>query len=238
MNGKFSGLQLMGVALACAFFTIAKAADHQAIEQLSQGAKSFLAEKIGPMRSNHQLKIRVGKIDSRLRLHKCGQAIDYFIPAGRQAINTSTLGARCEFPKPWSLYLPVTISIYTPVLVAAHPIGRGVPLQQDDVKLVDYDLKRLPNGYYQDVAPIVGKITTAPIVAGKALTPKMVKNQQIIKRGNRVTIVATIKSVRVSMHGIALANGSLGETIKVKNIDSRKIIQAQISGPNEVKIQL
>jgi|TARA_B100001964_G_scaffold46824_1_gene52340 flagella basal body P-ring formation protein FlgA len=68
------------------------------------------------------------------------------------------------------------------------------------------------------------------------LKKSLLKIPEDISRGDRVTILAENKTIRITVPGIAGENGRKGKTIKVKNIDSKKIIYARVLDSATVKV--
>jgi flagella basal body P-ring formation protein FlgA len=60
----------------------------------------------------------------------------------------------------------------------------------------------------------------------------------MVARGQRVTMVALGRGIRVSAVGEALAAGRQGETIRIKNLDSNKVVTGRVSGPQTVQMEL
>lgn len=59
---------------------------------------------------------------------------------------------------------------------------------------------------------------------------------KLVNKGERISIVVNDSNLTVSMDVIAVGEGSLGETIKVRNLSSNKIIEAQITGKKKVNV--
>jgi len=60
----------------------------------------------------------------------------------------------------------------------------------------------------------------------------------LIHRGDPVTITAINSAIRVSIKGIAIENGKLGDRIRVKNLSSSQIIDAKIVAKQQVEIKI
>jgi flagella basal body P-ring formation protein FlgA len=60
----------------------------------------------------------------------------------------------------------------------------------------------------------------------------------LVRRGQKVVILAKIEGLRVKMQGIALQDGSQGMTIKVKNKSSRRIIEGTVIRPGTIMVNL
>lgn len=83
---------------------------------------------------------------------------------------------------------------------------------------------------------VTGKKVTRNIKAGQPLMESFLKIPDDISRGDRVMILAETKTLKVTSPGIAGESGKKGETIRVKNIDSKKIIYARVIDSTTVKV--
>ena len=82
------------------------------------------------------------------------------------------------------------------------------------------------------LVPPYGKIATRPLAAGtvvKANLVSVVKPVLVVKRGQNVVMRIRGVGFSVSAMGQALQDGRTGELIKVRNVDTRRIISARIA---------
>jgi len=181
-------------------------------------------------------EIHTGKLDSRLHLVQCELPLETFMPSGGRTLGNTTVGVRCTQPKPWTLYVPMTVSIYKQVVVAADTLPRGTILSARQLKLAKRNLAKLPQGYYIDPAKLVGMKLKRNITSGFPLTPTMVAAPKLIKRGQRVTLVSHTTAIRVVMPGKALENGAIGERIRVKNLSSKRVVEGVVNASGEIEV--
>jgi flagella basal body P-ring formation protein FlgA len=57
-------------------------------------------------------------------------------------------------------------------------------------------------------------------------------------KGDKVTIMAVSVGLSLKVSGIAQQDGNLGDTIRVQNASSKKIVSATVSSTREVSIQI
>ncbi len=55
-------------------------------------------------------------------------------------------------------------------------------------------------------------------------------------KGDIVTIVASTNNLEIKTQGQALEEGKVNDLIQVKNVKTKKVIQAVVTGPNTVKV--
>ena len=230
---------LISYSCVCAllYTPLASAASYQSHKSIYQTVKTFMRNHVASIHDQRP-EIKVGKLDSRLKLKKCSKKLQAFLPRGSRNTGKTTVGIKCSGKKSWSLHVPVTINLYGKVLVASRQLQKDSVLNTADLKLSRYNLANLSFGYYEDVQSAVGMKLKRRISAGAVLTPAMLKKPQKVARGQKVTIMAQSGSMLVRMKGKALASGAIGDRIKVMNIKSRKKLEGIITSNGEVKVDI
>jgi flagella basal body P-ring formation protein FlgA len=59
-----------------------------------------------------------------------------------------------------------------------------------------------------------------------------------VLKGTKVSLTVTSGSLRLSLIGLAMEDGWLGDTIRVKNIDSKQIVMANVTGAGQVEVSV
>ena len=73
-----------------------------------------------------------------------------------------------------------------------------------------------------------GKQAKKYIRAGSIVFPSMIEEIPVLKLGDKVNIVIEKGSIKVTAEGIARQKGAEGDIIRVVNLDSKKILKAEI----------
>jgi len=219
------------------FSSLSHAAAFQSHTSIYKTAERFISSKVLSKQDN-QATVTVGKLDSRLKLKKCSRKLLAFMAKGSRNIGKTTVGVKCQGTKPWSLHVPVTISIFADVLVAKRQLHKGDVLSASDLKLMKRDLATLPHGYIEEIAISTGMKIKRRVTAGTVITPSMLKKPRIISRGQKVTILAHLGRMQVRMEGKALAHGSAGERIQVMNLKSKKKLEGVVTNNGEVRVDI
>jgi len=182
--------------------------------------------------------VKAGHLDSRLRLAECDAPLEAFQPDGGQTLGNTTVGVRCAGSKTWTLYVPVKVSIHENVVVAARPLQKGKQLQQQDLKLVETDISGLRSGYYESLHDVIGKQLTRSVRIGAAITMPVVKDPRQVKRGQSINLIAEAGGLRVQMKGKALADGSSGERIQVRNLSTKRVVEGVVTSATTVMVNM
>lgn len=237
---KFPLIKIMALLLLLLSLSISQAASQlHDTEQLQQLVYDYIKQGLNKQKVQNY-DIHVSTVDSRLRLAHCPKEdISLFIPHNQLLTQSSTLGVQCnKQPSDWKIYIPIKIKILAKVVTTRHSLPKGYRINKTDLRLMNMNIKKLRYGYFNDEKMIIGMITKRNLRPGQIISPKYLMFPQLVKRGDSVTINAINQAIKVSMKGIAIENGKLGDTIRVKNLSSSKVIDAKVvtSGQVEIKI--
>lgn len=215
------------------------AQQEQSLTVIKERIESYLLNQLA---NNQEGKISINsdKIDPRLHLKHCqDENLEVFNPYQSTLSGSTTLGIRClEKDNHWSLYVPTRISIQKPVIAAKQAIVKGAVIRAEDVQLLEMDISQLKQGYYTEPQQVVGMVAKQTINEGNCLLPATLENATLVRKGQQVNILAINDAIKVSMPGIALGSGAVNDLIKVKNLSSDRIVEARVSGQNEVHVAL
>ncbi|MEM9684222.1 MAG: flagellar basal body P-ring formation chaperone FlgA [Pseudomonadota bacterium] len=84
--------------------------------------------------------------------------------------------------------------------------------------------------------PIVGKSARRPLQEGKPLTHSDVREPQMVRRGGMVIMTYQSANMTVTAHGTSRENGTTGDTVRIRNNNSGKIVEAVVTGPDSVAV--
>lgn len=209
----------------------------QSIDSIRKAARQFITEHTKTV-YQQPAEINIGKLDSRLRLRQCNLPLDVYLPTGSRDLGRFTLGVRCSGQKPWSLHVPVTVTIYQKVIVTARSLPRGKILTGNDLKFAKHDKSKLPAGYMDELTEGVGMELKRQLSNGAPLTTSMIRKPKIIKRGQRVSIIARAGGMEVRMAGKAMAHGAVGDRIRVLNLKSKKKIEGTVTPSGDIRVDI
>ncbi len=212
-------------------------AGYQSRDSIRAAAQKFIINKI---QTTHQSKpeVEVGKLDPRLRLTVCSEPLQAFLPPGGQSIGNTTVGVRCTGVKPWTIYVPIKVSIFRQVVMTTRPLSRGDMVTEADLRLTTQNLATLRPGYLTEVTQAIGKQLRRPTSVGTTLTNNMLVVPRMVRRGEHVTLVGQTAKVQVRVSAKALMDGASGDRIRVQNISSKQIVEGIVVSPGVVRVNL
>lgn len=195
---------------------------------------------LNELASYHEGKVHVSadKIDSRLTLKACAEdKLVVFNPYQSPILETNTMGIKCqEQDNHWSLYVPIRVTILKTVYIARRALMKGEHISGHDMYQAEIDVHKLKNGYFEDIDELVGRVCKQNIAINSPFNPHNIELPKVVRKGEKVAIVTNNNNLTVSMDGIAINEGAMGETIKVKNLVSKRIIEAQVAGKKRVTV--
>ena len=127
------------------------------------------------------------------------------------------------------------IDLTVEALVVARSLAKGHILDETDLSLtmVPYSQAK---GALTDIASAVGSTLKTNLTAGDPVKDRNLAKSIMVKRGAVVTIIAQQGALRITASGQAKQDGSLGDTIAIMNLTSKKTVTGRVIGPDQVEI--
>ncbi len=212
-------------------------ANPQAPEPLREAAREFLQQQL-PAIIAEDAELSIGRLDPRLRLTSCQHTPAAFLPPGARLRGKLTVGLRCEAPKPWTIYIQASIRVFSDVIAAAHPLRRGTQITAADLITVRQETTNILQGYFTKSKNVVGKLLDRGMNAGQLFSPRHLSPPLLVRRGDKVTILASLDGLKVRVSGTALKDAARGQKLSVRNTRSKRIVQAIAVEPGIVQVRM
>jgi len=182
--------------------------------------------------------VQVNNIDYRLKLKKCPSKLVIKTSHDELKAGRNTLNVSCVSNTPWRIFLTSYIRVFKQAYVANKTLIKGAIVKRTDVVLKKIDITSVHKRYLGNKGQIIDRAVKRTITSGSLFTINNLTHQTLIKRGDRVTIQASKNGFEISMDGIALANGSEGQRINVKNIRTKRVIQGIVDNKSIVRVRI
>ena len=189
-------------------------------------------------------QVQLQPLDARVQIQPCAGPLAMDLPFA----SPESVRVRCAQPA-WQLYVRVKLLAQPlknaasdgteprrPVLVLLSSLTRGMSIQPQDVRLQPMVLPAGTGPYLDDPEEAMYSELVRDLPAGTALRKTDLKPIVLIKRGQIVQLsVGKSLGFTVSAKVEALQDGRAGEHIRLKNVESGRMLSGVVKGPNLVE---
>lgn len=232
---KITATTLVLVSIG-AWLSVVRAAEFQSLPSIHMQAEAFIERY--PYQSPYSPGFEVNRIDSRLRLKACPDSLKIEFSHLNKIQGNTALNISCTGATTWKLLLPVRIDIYDDVLVARTPLHKGQIIDESQVDFQKKNISRLNNGYYSLGDELSSLEVRRNLKRGAILTPNNLRPRLMVKSGQQVTLILEHKGLKIKSTGLALGSARQGEVVKVRNNQSRRVVEGIVSGLAQVRINI
>jgi flagellar basal body P-ring formation protein FlgA len=204
---------------------------------LAQRAQALAAEAAARAAPGLRVQVQVGRLDPRLKLASCNTVTPY-LPPGTRLWGSARIGLRCtDGPVRWNVFLPITVDVYGPGLVAAGALPAGATLGAADVQTREVQLSAAPAPALKVDEAVIGRTLARPLAAGEALRRGDLRARQWFAAGDTVRIVAGGAGWRIDGEGQALNAGVEGQIVRVRT-ESGRVVSGLAVAERQVEVAL
>lgn len=215
-----------------------------AVAPRAEEAPSPLAEQAralalgsAPALPGVRIEVEPGRLDPRLKLAPCAR-IEPYLPPGFKAWGTTRVGLRCtDGAVRWNVYLPITVKVFGPALVAVSALPAGSVLAEHDLQVAEVDLAAHAQPAITELDAAVGRPLALGLNPGDTLRQHQLRARQWFAAGETVKLVASGRGFAVHSEGLALAPGLEGRAVRVRT-DSGRVVTGMPAGERLVEIAL
>lgn len=218
------------VILIWLFTGAARAGQIQSLDTIRDAALAQARESVPA-----GAELDAGRLDSRLQLAACPGAL-----AARSASDSGSaisVEVRCD-ALGWKLFVPVSVRVQVPVLVANRALMRGESPSAADVRIEQRERGTLGPAWIGAVEQLRGRVLARPLAAGSLIVPAALVTAKVVQRGQSVTLIGRSGGFQVRARGKALADGAPGDRVRVENLSSRRIVEGEVLGDGSVAVAL
>ena len=210
-------------------------------EQLIGVTQGFLEFTVEDYLATNQIEgrhdIQVKQLDPRMRMNACDKDLTAALESPRP-VGRVTVRVRCEGSSPWTVFVPAQVQLFRNVVTVMRPLKRDAIVTEDDVAMRERDVSSVGLGFLSSMDQAVGQKVVRPMVIDQVVTPVALEQPRMIHKGDQVVIIARSGSLAVRMPGEAMSDGSFNEQIRVKNLNSSRVIKANVTGPGQVEVAM
>lgn len=121
--------------------------------------------------------------------------------------------------------------------VVQTPSDRGAPFDptQCDIRRIDAlrDREAVPATFVNSV----DWSYLRPVPAGKLLTWRDLARRALVRKGDVIEVAAVDGPLQITLKAMAMQDGGKGETVRVRNLESRREFAALVVGENRAQVR-
>jgi flagellar basal body P-ring formation protein FlgA len=134
------------------------------------------------------------------------------------------------------LHVTGTLTETFDAVVAMRELAQGQALKVSDVSI-----ERRPKSQFTPTAltnldQLQGLSAKHALHAGQVIRQADVSKPELVGRNETVTIVYEVPGIRLTVLGKSVEPGGLGDSINVLNVESKRTVQATVTGPSRVTV--
>lgn len=202
---------------------------------VTQGFLEFTVEDYlatGQIEGRYEIEVR--QLDPRLRMPMCDKELTASLESPKP-VGRVTTRVRCDGSSPWTVFVPAQVRLFRNVVTTVRPLKRDAVVTEQDIAMRERDIGQLGQGFLSSPDQAIGQKMLRPTVIDQIISPNYLEQPQMVHKGDQVVITARSGSIAVRMPGEALSDGAFNEQIRVRNLNSKRIIKANITGPGQVE---
>ncbi len=204
-----------------------------------------------PVIEEHLRRALAGVADGeKLRVTLAGRAADIHLPTAAPAtLDVENLAYDRKSGRfsaavvaapgtPWETRSEVMGTAVPVVEVPAlrHRMRRGEIIAESDLGWIERRADRLSATTVTDPSEIVGLTPRRALRAGEPIRARDVRAPVVVAKGATVTMSYRTPTMALTVAGRALEDGATGETIRVLNIQSNRVIEAAVASAGLVNV--
>ena len=220
---------------------VATAAESLGSDDIKATVNRYMAVHIADLANSYgenvRIEYQIKNLDPRLALAACPAPLNTELKSVNN-MGRINLKVSCAHQQRWSIYVPVEVDLYRSVVVAMMPISRGEQISASQLDQREMNISQLNGSYFTDLNDVLGMQARRTLNADSPIIAQHIEPPLIIKKGETVLVTAKSGGLAVKIPGIALNDGHQGQQISVRNKQSKRVIEARVTGPGQVSITM
>jgi flagella basal body P-ring formation protein FlgA len=137
------------------------------------------------------------------------------------------------------LFYPIAgrISVKRSVPVLARRLESGMTLGERDLDWIEIPEERITADIITEPSQLIGREMRRDTPEGEILRSRDVMPARLVQRGSLVVMKIETPFMLITAQGKAEQDGTEGETIRIKNTQSNRIIEGVVTAPGVVEIR-
>lgn len=136
----------------------------------------------------------------------------------------------------WSGWLTGSVKWQGPVLEVKKNFTYGQKITPDDLRISNKDIT-YQKDFLSNPEEVAGRVTTRSLGPGSALRVADFRKEEAVKRGQIVKTILGENDFEISISTMAEDTGTVGDRIRVKNLETQKLLSGEIVDNGVVRVQ-
>ncbi len=128
------------------------------------------------------------------------------------------------------------IRVFEYVAISKRRIGRHHNLSKENIFMDRRETTKFRGIVFSNMDTLVGKMTTKVVQPNTILTEGIVEIPPTVTKGSLIKLFIEASGFKIITKGLAQQTGYTGEVIKVKNLDSKKMLYGKIINSDKIQI--
>lgn len=120
--------------------------------------------------------------------------------------------------------------------VLKNRITAGQVISRNDVEWLQVPANRYGAGFIDRFDDLIGQTPRRALAAGMPIRAADIGKPEVITKNSLVTMVVQAPGLTITTTGRAMESGSIGDVVQVMNPQSKRTIQATVTGTNLVQV--
>ncbi len=206
--------------------------------EIAQRAKEYLLDFL-PM-DDRETTVELGRIPADQWVPKRRDKIDFFITL----IDTSKdrgkveliVSASSDSRRFFKVPVYFNVRVFEFVAITKRKLRRKQPIARENLFIARRDTTRMRGMAFSSIDDLKGMTTIAPVQANTILTDHMVEIPPTVKQGSLVKLIVERSGFKIVTKGLAQQTGYKGDVIKIKNVNSKKMLYGTIVNSDSVNV--
>ena len=128
------------------------------------------------------------------------------------------------------------VNAVTEIPVLARRILRGDNITKRDIRWIKVRSTSLQRDTIIDHSDLMGMTARRTIAANQPIRTSEIQLPMMVKKGSIVTLELTTPLMQLTTKGRALEQGGRGDIIRISNLQTSTVIEAEITGPGTARV--
>ena len=235
----FTLLIALGLFLITASISWAKSEKPIVItaEEIRERAENFLMNNLDWPPESMDIKVRYEAKD--LSFKEGNLSLVFDMRKNSRAIGRIPLTVQVKLNDKFirRLRVDAKVGVYQDVVKTVNSIQRGNVISESDVIIERTRSEKIFKNVATQLDKVIGKAAKKNIQIGKIIKFRDIKEVPTIKRGSRVMIVAKRGTMRITAPGAVREDGYKNSVVQVVNLETKKLIYAEVINANTVEVK-